>query len=885
MAQIALPRHQATPSQSGGVGSPLYQRRQPSNAGAVELLPNPDFSFPMRGPDTSLESTSTSPRPMSLQAYPTGRRGSMPHQRQKSVSALPAFSFNPSGTTQPTTGTSPPHSPSDPQGTPAKPIGGHRRGGSEFIGGGAAGTSLLSTSPTKGDNVLPPPSNAFRPGPPAGRRGHAHRRSGAVSSHDLTTIMNPSPASKTGSAPSTPSEGNEFAFGHKFNRSISQPSLRTSTAEDEEVRPPSRARVGFSDRVEYIRPLSTISSETETSLSTIRGHSATNSLSSIIGGTSSPQPARTGRPALSTVEDEGRPSTAGAVLDKFMSASLTGAPSDRKRPMSAVSPTSPTVASGSTRVPAKKRGFFHFESKKSDSSTHTLPTSKSDPALSQYVKSPLPSPAVEDEPIGDAEKPKSASRKASRKPRKVKSWASSIIPRKGKHSKKSKVRAHTPPATAPDAEESDSSEDFDFEPNFDEDTTVTIVSPTESATPPPKIDTDYASWQPRALKRVDSDVMSPIIDLDAALGPFNTPNGSSPRNQQRGFSAHRRAMHSAGGLPATHRRTESAPELVPFDMRSSVVASTSPMADVFEEEEPEEDTVAMRKDSKPVSIAEETEPKVEVVEADVKTDGKSINWNFGDGLGIDRSTAGPNTRAEEPLSPHTVPQLSSSSASQDMESVEVVEDYEEPRTSSLTHSSDSTVTPQLTGEDHKEHQIPMNMSLPLPQQSLMTPNTVASSFSSPDYRSSQASFETPRVGTAASSITDYPVMPSPRFGEPGPELRVSVDDVPSLTSSRSTMTSAMQNPYALPSPRRLGDRSSSLSSDPSDLEIRRRKRSSIASLSRLMISSSHGEKSKLSIEQRPQSEYLEQPKDKKKSNRLSKLMFWKTKDSSSSSHA
>jgi hypothetical protein len=131
MAQIALPRHQASQSQSGTIGSPLYQRRQPSNAGPIELLPNPDFSFPMRGPDTSSsEPTPTSSRPMSLQAYPTGRRGSMPHQRQKSVSALPAFSFNPAGATQPSNGTSPPHSPSTLPTTPAKPIqGGHRRGG------------------------------------------------------------------------------------------------------------------------------------------------------------------------------------------------------------------------------------------------------------------------------------------------------------------------------------------------------------------------------------------------------------------------------------------------------------------------------------------------------------------------------------------------------------------------------------------------------------------------------------------------------------------------------------------------------------------------------------------------------------------------------------
>jgi hypothetical protein len=439
-------------------------------------------------------------------------------------------------------------------------------------------------------------------------------------------------------------------------------------------------------------------------------------------------------------------------------------------------------------------------------------------------------------------------------------------------------------------DDTDASEDFDFEPNFDEDTTVTIVSPTESAPPAPKIDTDYASWQPRQLKRVDSDIMSPIIDLDAALGPFNTPNGSSPRTQQRGFSAHRRAMHSATGVVANHRRTESAPELVPFENRSSAVASTSPMADVFEEEEPEDDSILPRKESQPVSIAEEPEdteePKVQIVEADGKLEGAAINWDFNDGLGIKRTPMTRETNLEEPLSPRCVSEDSTVQLNlqsmPETDPVEVVEDFEEPRTSSLTHSSDSTVTPQLTASESKEHQPVMNIALPLPEQSLMTPNTITSSFPSPDYRSSQVSFDTPRVGTAASSMTDYPVMPSPRFGEPGPELRISVDDVPSLTSSRSTMTSAMQNPYSLPSPRRPGDRSASLCSDPSDLEIRRRKRSSIASLSRLINSSSHGEKSKLSIEQRPQSEYLEQPKDKKRNHRLSKLMFWKTKDSSSS---
>ncbi|KAF1946012.1 hypothetical protein EJ02DRAFT_15177 [Clathrospora elynae] len=874
MAQIALPRHRATQSQSG-ITSPLYQRRQQSHAGPIDLLPNPEFSFPMRDADTAPpESATPSSRPIALPAYPTGRRGSMPHHRQKSINALPDFSFNPAGTTKPSAETSPPRSPATlpiPI-TPSKPAHGHRRGGSEFIGGG---TALMSTSPTKGDDVLAPPSSTLRPGPPAGRRGHVHRRSAAISSHDLTAIMSPPAQSRCGSAPSTPSEGNQIAFGHSFNRSISQPSLREHAADDADTRPPSRARVTFSDRIETIRPLSTISSGTETSMSTIRGHSAANSLSSIVSGNGL-QPVRPGRPSLNVIGDEERPSTAGAVLEKFMGSSLSGAPSDRKRPMSAISPISPTAPTA--KVPAKRRSFFQKESRRSDNSVPTLPTSVSDPALPNSFATPLASPILnENQSAGETEKPKSASRKAGRKPRKVKSWANSIIPRKGKHGKKSKARSPTPPPNAVlDAEDTES-DDTDFEPNFDDDTTVTIVSPTESSAPAPKVDTSYASWEPRQLTRIDSDIMSPVIDLDAALGPFNTPNGTSPRNHQRGFSAHRRAMHSANGTSPMHRRTESAPELVPFEHRSSAATTASPMADVFEEEEPEEDLSLPRRSSKPESIAEEAEePKISVVEADGKQDGSAINWNFSDGLCIKRTMKGDKFDSAEPVSPRGIPQPVSSESVfqqlQDSNPVEVVEDYEEPRTSSLTHSSDSTITSRPTADELKDHKPVMNLSLPLHQQSLMTPDTVTSSFPSPDYRSSQISLDTPRGGTAASSMTDYPIMPSPRFGEPGPEVRMSTD-VPSLTSSRSTMTIAMQNAYQLASPRRIGDRTASLCSAPSEIESRRRKRSSIASLSRLMGSSSSSERSKLSVEQRPQSEHMGPVKDKKKkkTNRLSRL--------------
>ena len=701
---------------------------------------------------------------------------------------------------------------------------------------------------------------------------------------------------RAGSAPVTPLEGEQFAFGHAVNKSISQPSLRENALYREDSdssprRPPSRARVGFSDKIEYIRPLSTISSETETSLSTVRGHSATGSLSSIISaGTSTPPSMRMRRRSLSPApENEGRPSTAGAILDMAGKKGLDfgGELWSRKRPMSAISPASPIALASpaSARLPTKRRGFFRLEPRRSDPSVPTLSTSASDPALSVPLPSPLPSPMhEEDDVFGEPEKVKPASRKAHRKPRKVKSWANSIISRKGKHSSKSKARVPSPPSPSTEAEDSSDSEDLDFD--FDVDNTVTIVSPAEESIPTRKVDPEIASWKPRELKRVDSDTMSPVIDLDAALGPFNTPQGSSPKSQQRGFGAHRRAMHSAGGLLQNHRRTESAPELVPFEFRSAATKPSTTMADVFEEEEPEEDDHLSQKEAvTPGSMkedveAEAEEPKIQVVESEDSGHGSAIKWDFNDGLGIKRQEKTQKTVFDEAIpSPRNLENTASNNSNQsmDMSPIEVVEDYEEPRTSSLTHSSDSTVTPQLT-DDSKEPQPIMNLPLPLPQQTLMTPDTFTSSFPSPDFRSSEVSLETPRLGTAASSVTDYRTMPSPHFGEPGPEVRISVDDVPSLISSRSA-NSAMHTGFPMTSPRRGGERSTSLCSVTSDVEQRRRKRSSIASLSRLINGSSFGEKSKLSIEQRPQSEYLEPAKEaKKKHKRLSKLKFWKPKD-------
>lgn len=214
MASIALPRHQAMPSPDYvyRMGSTLHQRST-SLSSPVELVPNPHFVFPMRAEDPPrLESPAAmnpSSRPVSL---PPARRGvGAGSGQRRSASALPAFSFNPSGTSNTSTHTvTPPDSPLPPTMpvTPSRGVG-HRRGGSEFIGGDgkAGGAGLRSSSPTKGEGVLPAPTSEVKFGPPASRRGHAHRRSGAVSCHDLSNILQPKDANtmrQAGSAPVTP---------------------------------------------------------------------------------------------------------------------------------------------------------------------------------------------------------------------------------------------------------------------------------------------------------------------------------------------------------------------------------------------------------------------------------------------------------------------------------------------------------------------------------------------------------------------------------------------------------------------------------------------------------------------------------------------------------
>lgn len=786
----------------------------------------------------------------------------------------------------------------------------------------------MSTSPTKGDGVLPPPGSSTRLGPPNGRRGHAHRRSGAISCHDLQTILQPTDANanpRGGSAPVTPFENEDkIFFAPQSRRSISQTDLKTpstsqiSMSEDPEsslAKVVPRMRVGFSERVEYIRPLSTISSETESSMSTIRGHSVNNSLSSVLStGAASPSSVKMGRPSLQTTfEDEypcGRPSTADDVLQSLSLTSdeFGGALTLPERPRTAAATESPTATTPPCGSPvkqkssSKKRHFPWFEQRRNSRPlSASIPASLSEPSL---VVTPPDTPAIppEDghvEGVPVDERALAINIDGDRKPRKVRSWAHSLIPLRHKpKTPTEEVPSSFEQQLASPMDLTPNALEFNLEANFDGDNTVDIVtSPSIQSSMSPYDSRPGTSSTP-SDDSFGPDAASPIIDLDAALGPFNTPTGS--RSPQMRASQSRRSMYSGGfssnlqGFTQQHRRTESAPELAPFDMRMKM-SSTSTMADVFEEDE--EDEYDYRKPAKPMLRA----PKPIAALSDSSVPTRTSNpidraqqprdRTFGTGLSISNSVEEPEHASEslafESAAPPAVDTLDnghdsqSSAGFRDPSPVEVVEDYEEPRASSLTKDSDSTITPTLTEDETKQPPPLMNLNLPVAPPSIMTPDTFSSSpLSTPDYvRGGRISFETPRLGTAASSITDTRTINSYILGEPGPEYRMSVDDVPSLTSSRSTMTSP-QHPMTQHTSSIHDTRSVSVSSIPSAGAERTRKRASIGSLSRLMGGAAG--KSKLSIESRPQSEHGlargEEGKTKKR-NRISRLMtFWKNKE-------
>ena len=911
-------------------------------------LPNPPFVFPVRPASSSPPSSfsrATGRRPRSIvvdgQERPSSSQKDEPTQVR--TPALPAFSFNPGAALGPpqtleTAFLSPPQSPASPQSpktAAARPVPhGHRRGGSEFVGGSVrSGDSItvMGTSPTKSESGMASPTLA----PSKPRRGHAHRRSAAISSHDLSSIILPPPAPGTlprgNSAPTSPGLPDPAVPSPSFADATDRPSksepnivpafepappetnrrTRAATPElHQSPKPIPRNRVGFSDTLEFIpRPLSLVSSDTSSTVTARPGHSLSGSISSVMSAGNLDREMNSPLGPSPRKADEARPSTAGAVLERTQSIHEVEPelPSPRRRGsipyLGAVPPTDLTAGQPALLSPMrtpKRWSFFGLEPFVSGSPTRSRPVSSSSadshnrpPAFAIRPDQLVDSPVSEET---EKKSKKDGSKKRSKKQKKVKTWAGSILSRKPKsrHGKQ-KHRSPTPPPPAvssDDGEDAADTDDYAIEMSSDPEPTMPTLMVTEE-------ELSGLSWKPsRPASVPDEDTSYQMIDLDAALGPFATP---LPRNMeweasQRAGGFNKKQLHSAAGLRGFsgpgghyHRRAESAPEMVPFEaVRFGFhrFGSNSTMADVFEEDEEDEDstnkTTGM---STPIAETPAIEQPAALALDAVnvvmeKAGAPSEPFPLAD-MAADIRRKGSNLSEAE--KPQFAPQATSEHSAAASYSEVFVEELPVPRKmwveDTIGSDASSSAAPSPSQSLRVKDLAPVDVSplqLPTPSLAPISPYSMSQSSAFPSPRSPM-SYDANRISTAPSSITEDNFH-SLLMGEPGPEVRISVDDIPSLTSSNSTMTRESilaHNPQARFPPLNDQPRPASFTSTAFG-----RRRSSLASLSRL-ISTSHGERSKLSMEVT-----LDNEPDKKgkvsKTKRFSRMVqFWKPKGSTS----
>lgn len=823
--------------------------------------PNPPFVFPMQAERTNIAA---------LPSHPDFGRGRIPLSRSRPpripVSPLPPFEFHSSNIS------APPEKEGSSAGSPSKSISthssGHRRNGSEFIGGdGRSGIGFMNSSPTKGGETLLPPS-ASMTGPLASRRGHAHRRSDAISSHDLSFMLRPSNEPRGSSAPTTPSDPDRHGSFPSENETASTQPVIPLAKQDTPISSnyqanvsfdgPSHPRVGFSETVEFIpRPLSTISSETSSSLSTIRpNHSLTGSITSIISSsTSSPPSSKVTRSSLDTMfeidHSQPRPKTASPTLHE----SDTYSPfRDDLRLLKRPSSASGNHGGSAQLVEPVSWSYSGDDDQRKDGPA-LAPNSLEENSMlidyastSELAEPQRPCQASSDSLILPME-PKRA-----KKPKKVSSWAGSILSRKSKHRDcKGQCAGHPP--SAPQYSAFADGNDLSLENiTFDEDTTCVIETPVDYDPGASSVYTEIPPWKPRESNPVsDSDTAISVLDLDAALGPFNTPKlGGEGDDSGTSFFVSRRRMHSSGttgGFTGPgmhyHRRAESAPEMVAINYQVfgfPRLSNNAAMADVFEEEEEEDE------DMSPMEGGQQDEP---------------ANNDSIPGLGVNIVEIDDGTDPLPSRPEHTASSPGSEGVNEDYSAVEIVNTDEEPRASVITKSSDgSTITPTLSNEPciRRPSSAPIDFAVSRTHM-FATPQSPSVSF--PEFRSSS---DVPRMHTANSSMTD----------------RVTVgSDVPSLISNAPTMTSAHDSRFSSVGTHSSSDLPHSLPSHARPRISRYdtpSKRSSFASLSRLVGSSHGGEKSKLSIEERATPDSTDKT-ERKKGNRLSRLMrFWKSKE-------
>ncbi|WYZ34755.1 hypothetical protein EsH8_I_001031 [Colletotrichum jinshuiense] len=952
MQTISLPAMLDNSTSSTSSSEPRSPRTMPP-------LPNPPFVFPARPSSASAPSSfsrATGRRPLSaieIQDRSTFSIAADLADHPSKSPALPNFTFNPGASLSPDTNTtllSPPLSPPPVSPrlvpSPSRLVGpGHRRGGSEFVGGSIrSGDSITvtGTSPTRSESGFASPT--FQPPPTKHpRRGHAHRRSAALSSHDLSLIVQPpAPGTLRGSsAPTSPAEfdrrleNQNAGLAEKTLKYVeSEPALKVPTELSRPVtadsaissgraspagRPVTRARVGFSDTLEFIpRPLSMVSSDTSSTV-TARpgGHSVSGSISSII---SIPTTANAGsEPVIPLVltpsrqNNESRPSTAGAVLERSQSIQSVGASPRRRNSIPAlinvpeantVSPPMPSP----TKTP-KRWSFFGLDPFAAAASPlRTRPVSSSSSESASKPNSSASSSSSSEhisESVVTSESSEHAGhnhdgKKSKKKKKKVKNWAGSILTRKSKPRAKKCQDLDLSGDTAARIETIEQKDDtLMAEPEV----CIEPVTPTLTVTDTSSQPQSLQEWKPRPVSAQD-DSSFPMIDLDAALGPFNTPLANNPEwdAAQQAAGSSKRKLHSAQGMKGFsgpgmhyHRRAESAPEMVPFEGGRFGIhrfGSSSTMADVFEEDEEYDENTGkpslLQANGSTSKAAPQDDTESSSDEATPPAT-KSIK-NPIDAAPVSVAESNSN-QGGSPTDKEAVKVPASMKSEKSMASLQERVIFEEPsypefpefRTSSIFHDeADSTgsATPSPRRILASKDLAPVDVSplhLPTPSHVPVSPYSTshASSFPSPR---SPMSYDAQRISTAPSSVNEENNFQSLLLGEPGPEVRLSVD-IPSLTSSHSTMT--RDSSFATNSQlRQEGFRPDQQRPVSVSSAAFGRRRSSLASLSRL-ISSSHGERSKLSMEVSYDGDADKKHKSSR-SKRLSRMMrFWKGKEDTS----
>ncbi|KAH0611196.1 uncharacterized protein H6S33_011623 [Morchella sextelata] len=652
--------------------------------------------------------------------------------------------------------------------------GGHQRAGSEMIGGpplmATRKEDLIQVPGTLTERARP-----FVPLPPSGvRRGHAHRRSGAISSGDVWSLLSQSapslPLACTGGAGNQ--GGAVDASAQPKGNAGSSPLLSKSAPVSPGFTVPSPLPSPAVPVVESMGSESGIPSAPVAA-----GHSAKDSISSIATVIKAPvvalppinttmdAPAAGRRPhgrtrsnsqtlnlptaALRATSD--RPSTAGAILSSPV---LKTAPENfpetapsLKRP-AAASPSIDSAESSPTK-PAQKK-------------THKK-------ALSDYSPLVGKAPFSKHESMSADEQTTDKKKKKKKGKKQIKNWAGTILG-KGKGlrhtTKRQSLRAPTPPV--PGSENQVPGENEWITAAWNENYVLMAVD-----------DSVHPASSTESIVIAET-TEGPVIDLDAALKPFKTPVGPAA-----GFAAARtRRMHSAVGLKTNgyfHRRSESMPEMTLFSLEEG--DDDGHMDDVSEEDESEE------------SESEDEEGKGEGLGIGIKVvdEADGANWQEGiemewgsEDAGDERSMRR-NSEPESEDSWHahraslsvsvatvkavrSISSMNSSTTDSNVESVSI-----SPRKGApadiITSSSVSTITGSSPFLCPHPSTNPPDSPLTF-VTATSNPNTPVLSDFATDYADSATSFDT---------YSDF-------LGEPGPEMRMSVDDVPSLTSSSSTMT-------------------------------------------------------------------------------------------------